>query len=311
MKKPILSGKRQRDSNDDIDAWSVFAESSTDDFRDFLEHHSGHINLEARHPETGMTMLETAVYRALDLHAHALVQAGAQGAYELLKTENGRYRCALSLVYGCTREQLVAFETECNAPEMLSERTPFGESLGVQLVVAGDSVIDMMRDWIRLSGCDSIRTPMLNYSLEDIAMVRGENRMEYFFMRRSIMTFLLCNRYGHRYGGVHVTLLPLDIAKLIARYCMRRVDFCMECKIPVIDGRLRINCAVCEVVPVPCPDCCFNKPDHEFNFSCRLCYRRICPDCRDDNLVGSGAVCKMCSDGIKDWRALELKHGWQ
>jgi hypothetical protein len=313
------SWERNPEKARDVTIWTALRDGDARNLRRCIHFKGADVNV--LHPKLRVSPLAMAVANGLVECARVLIDAGANGAIDALRSIGARVNFVdrewrSVLVLGCTRDELRTWETELSERPWHPEK-PLGSSNAMDFVNA--NAVMHLKAWIGLTGMDSIRTPgKQGWSLEEVAADLGYSEIARFLKARKIFTFLMCNRFGARHDSSHpIVRMPRDLAVLIARTYLYTVPQCMICHKEYPAGR-SISCSQCIATEVPCPECRASLTKvsameailhpHTVTWApCACCRRPVCAsfDCRakckghaynaeGDRSFCSAILCKEC-----------------
>jgi len=250
------SWERNPEKARDVTIWTALRDGDARNLRRCIHFKGADVNV--LHPKLRVSPLAMAVANGLVECARVLIDAGANGAIDALRSIGARVNFVdrewrSVLVLGCTRDELRTWEMELSERPWHPEK-PLGSSNAMDFVNA--NAVMHLKAWIGLTGMDSIRTPgKQGWSLEEVAADLGYSEIARFLKARKIFTFLMCNRFGARHDSSHpIVRMPRDLATHIARAYLYTVPQCMICHKEYPAGR-SISCSQCIATEVPCPEC--------------------------------------------------------
>jgi hypothetical protein len=243
-----------------MDMWTCIAERRPFELAKCIAALENRADLNAPHPESGLTPLQTCVVLGRTACTTVLIQHGAKGAADIVKRDNpASHRALPVLLEGCTREELRAIEYAW-------------PSTGPRLVKG--TLTKTFIAWVERSGCDSLRTVPGGKSLEDLAKEANNWAAEYYLHKRAIYTFMACNRFGRSQGSI-AALLPRDVALMIAQRFVWKIAFCVACH--KAQPKPDLMCVSCLEPRVLCTKCVKTAPAS--SNTCSFCNKKVCPDC--------------------------------
>ena len=295
-----------------ITIWDCIENGRSQDLRHVLEGHPPNgigtgigPDVNARHYHSGLTPLETCVTLGHVKCAEILAEAGARGAADILRRITG----AGSKMYDALRPYMTLQEVR-DVEGIWTASEHQSQALGVRLVTDRNA-FPQLRCFIQEVGCDSVRTRR-GESLEDLARAVDNWPAEFFFHRRCIYTFMLCQRYGHRHGS-SLPQLPRDVAWLVARHYFFAAEFCVHCGKAYPRGSTLMFCTLGQCLKYtgrPYQLRCGKCPkdvDVAPEITCSRCHIRWCPTCcthRCDHVephMEAPEICNQCWDkGLRE-----------